>query len=185
MIKSTMDVKYSACLFADGRNRFYRSYLSILMQDLAALEIIISYDNPDNLGSMKIAQLAAEDDSNRAVPTTYLQAKKFQENDLAFNSEFIAPLNEGDFWLPTKNLEQSKKIDSTTSIISCTYYQRMKLGNSQIVKQPTQLHSSTLFLEKKEFQSEIFDLKKVYWINEPLTVVTVANANNIKKIMEF
>jgi len=155
------------------------------MQDLTAMEIIIAYTNPDNLDSMKIAQLAAEADSNRAIPTSYHLNKVFKEEEIHFNTEFIAPLNEGDFWLPAKNLEQSKKINYRSSIISCRYYQRMSLGNSKVVKSTNQLHSSTLFLERKDFQSAIFNTEKVSWINEPLTVVIATNANKLKKTMKI
>ena len=149
------------------------------------MEIVITYNNPDNLDSMKIAQLAAEDDSNRAIPTSYHLNKLPKEEEIHFNSDFIAPLNEGDFWLPAKNLAQSKKIDYRSSIISGAYYQRMSLGNSKVVKSTNQLHSSTLFLEKKDFQSVIFDVEKVSWINEPFTVVIATNANKVKKTIKF
>lgn len=187
MVDFTMPVEYSACLFADGRNRFYRSYLSILMQELAPVEIIVAYENSENLNSMRIAQLAAEDDSSVAVPTTYQEIKKTKElgiREICAETKFIAPLIEGDFWLPSKNLEQAAKVNSITSIISSSYYQRLKLGNSKIVNQSNKLHFSTLFLEKHDFYSERCKSEKVFLINNSLAVVMAFNANHFKQTIE-
>jgi hypothetical protein len=153
------------------------------MQELPPIEVIVAYENSANLESMRIVQLAAEDDSNRSVPTTYQRIKNIKDlnpKEIRFESRFIAPLIEGDFWLPNKNLEQATKVNSNSLIVSSSYYQRLKLGNSKIVTQSNELHFSTLFLEQQDFSSEICKTEKIVWINKPLSVVTVFNAKYFK-----
>jgi len=187
LLQLPMELSYTATISARGTSRFYRSYLSILMQVIKPVKINVQAIDQLCINSSRVAQIAAEEDSGIKLPVEYHLISN--SANLVFEEDFSsikwsAFLEEGDFWFPDKTSQQFGEIGRDVDAITCGYYRRSMFGNSKKFASAGKPPISTLLLNN--WRSDRAQPIKIVMTDASICVINSFSKNGpLKTILTF
>ena len=175
-----MNGRYDCSVLAHGGAGFYRTLLSVFMQQVLPKKIFILIESNSETQSIDVIYKAVVNDSEIYLPVELIECElkkdlHFYANVTGTSEQFMAFIAEGDFWFPEKNKKQFELMDSAR-LISCGYYQRQRDGSSQIQGASKKMSENPISTLLFNLQGEKNLSPQIPILRNPLVVVTPLNA---------